>query len=190
MWENNSTFIHLMENVCFLAPITERTWHHRGHPCVTVSEQVGMPSSERIRLMNCLETTRAVRGATARRAIVADDTRTQIRATAAAVAPAGHIEQTAGMAVRRRSVGDAPGVAGQGIDAGDDRRGHTRTPEDQPTCLMIGIIDGDTRVGIGICSHIGYCPSATSAVRLPGGLGDIGTTATARAAPDRLAPTA
>src|SRR5258708_33915879 len=22
MWENNSTFIHLMENVCFLAPIT------------------------------------------------------------------------------------------------------------------------------------------------------------------------
>jgi hypothetical protein len=99
MWENNSTFIHLMENVCFLAPITERTWHHGGHPCVTVSEQVGMPPSERIRPTNCLETTRAVRGAIARWAIVADDTRTQIRATAAAVAPAGHIEQTAGMAV-------------------------------------------------------------------------------------------
>src|SRR5260370_31683773 len=99
MWENNSTFIHLMENVCFLAPITERTWHHRGHPCVTVSAQVGMPSSERIRLMNCLETTRAVRGAIACRAIVADDTRTQIRPTPPPVPPARHVDQTAGLTV-------------------------------------------------------------------------------------------
>ncbi len=99
MWENNSMFIHVMENVCFLAPITERTWHHRGHPDVTVSEQGGMPPSERIRPTGCLETKCAVRGAIARWAIVAVDTRTQIGATAAAVAPAGHIEQTAGMAV-------------------------------------------------------------------------------------------
>src|SRR5260370_27720866 len=113
MGENERKVVHLVEKVCFLGPITERTWHHRGHPCVTVSEQVGMPSSERIRLMNCLETTRAVRGAIACRAIVADDTRTQIRATAAAAAPAGHIEQTAGMTVRRRSACDAPRVAGQ-----------------------------------------------------------------------------
>ncbi len=71
MWENNSMSIHVMENVCFLAPITERMWHHRGHPDVTVSEQGGMPPSERIRPTNCLETTRAVRRAITGRAIVA-----------------------------------------------------------------------------------------------------------------------
>ncbi len=94
------------------------------------------------------------------------------------------------MAVGIRSVGETPGVTGQGIDAGDDWRGHTGAPEDQPTGFMIAIIDGDTGVGIGIRSHVGYCPSATSSVRLPGRLGDIGAAATARPAPDRLAPIA
>src|SRR5260370_16680513 len=102
MWENNSTFIHLMENVCFLAPITERTWHHRGHPCVTVSEQVGMPPSERIRLMNCLEPTRAVRVAIARWAIVTDDTRPQIRPTPPPLPPPSPTYHTAGIPLQTR----------------------------------------------------------------------------------------
>ena len=94
------------------------------------------------------------------------------------------------MAVRIRSVVDTSYVARQGIDAGDNRRGHTGATKDQPTGLTIGIVDGDTGVGIGICSHIGYRPSATSAIRLPGGLGDICAAATTRTAPDSLAPTA
>jgi hypothetical protein len=147
-----------------------------------------MPESTEHQAGSGLERTGAVWCSIARWAIIADFTRTQIRATAAAVAPTGHIEQAIGIAVGRRSVGEAPGIVRQGIDAGDDRRGHTGTTEDQPAGFMIAIIDGDPGVGIGIGSHIGDCPPATSRVRLPGGLGDIGAAAAARSAPDRLAP--
>lgn len=69
------------------------------------------------------------------------------------------------MAVGIRAIGHAGSVASQGVDAGDDRRGHAGATEDQPTArslVGIAVVHGDARIGVGYGRDVGYRTLATS----------------------------
>src|SRR6266487_3687973 len=53
---------------------------------------------------------------------------------------------------------------------------------------MIGVIDRDTCIRIGIRRNVGYRPLAAPTVCLPTGLGDISATTTSSATPGSLTP--
>src|SRR3954465_13636699 len=85
-----------------------------------------------------LEAGRAVRGAEARRAVVAGTGGAEIAGArlaslgATTVAAAGDVEQRAGVAVRVPALHNTSPVAGQRVHAGDDRCGHAGAAEHQP----------------------------------------------------------
>ncbi len=82
-------------------------------------------------------------------AIIAYLPRTEIRAAATSVATFLHIEEVPGdMTIEKASV-DATGIAGEGKDAGDHRRGDAGASKDQKAALTKGVVDRDAGVGVG-----------------------------------------
>src|SRR5579863_4274559 len=72
----------------------------------------------------------AVGRAVAGRTVIAGECRAEIRSAAYAVGAALHIEEMALVRVGQLRVGDRARVAGKSVDAGDDRRGDTRSADD------------------------------------------------------------
>src|SRR5262249_24047432 len=78
----------------------------------------------------------AVRRAEAGRSVPAGPGRAELGGVAGPVAARRHVEQRRGVRVREAVV-DAARVSGQGVDAGDDRRGGAGAADDEPTGLVL-----------------------------------------------------
>src|SRR5947209_19546849 len=85
--------------------------------------------------------------------IIANLGRTQVRAATRTVASAGDVVQTGSMTICIGPIADATGIAGQGIDTGNDRRGDACAAKDEPAMFIKGVVDRNSCAGISIGSH-------------------------------------
>src|SRR5579883_545020 len=170
--------------------------------CVSTARQRAGPHDEagakkRADARGELEPTGAIGRAETGRAVPSRSGVAQIRA-ARTIAAAGHVVQVAGVTIGIRAIGDAARVAGQGIDAGDDRRGHAGAAENEPPAqplIAVAIIDGNAGVGVGYRRDIsdGTLAANGSDVAdqaLPRRLRIIFAASAAGTTPRRLAPAA
>lgn len=137
-----------------------------------------------------LERTNSVRRPKTCRAIIARLACAEVRTTAATIATTRYVVETARVAIGVGAVGDAFGVSGEGVDAGDNRRGNACATEDEPTLVSligIAIVDRDTCVGVRYRRDIGNGSTTAFAILLPGWFADIGRAATTGTTPHRLA---
>src|SRR5207302_8688534 len=117
-----------------------------------------------------LEGLEAVRRAEAGRAVVARARLALVRAgrRLGEVLARGDVEEVPRVAVRIRAVDDARLVAGQAVDARDDRRGDARPPDDVPAAPdQIRVVDRDAGVRVGHRGDVGDAAHRAAGVLLP-----------------------
>src|SRR5712691_11767895 len=123
-------------------------------------------------------------------AVVATSGLAEVAGAAAAVLSGEDVVERGGVRVRVGAVGDRGRVAGECVDAGDERRGEAGSADLEPAALAVvagRVVDGGAAGRVGVGSDIGDRPPRTAAVLLPGGLRFVGAAAAAGAAPGRLA---
>src|SRR6266542_4366178 len=126
------------------------------------------------------------------RPIVAAHGRAEVAPAAGPVGAAGHVVQRAGVRVREGAIAHRASVAGQGVDAGDDRRGHAGPAGLEPGAASHaeGVVHRHAGGGVGHRAHVSHRPPRAAAVGLPRRLREHPGAAAAGAAPHRLGPTA